>query len=73
MVKHVVGMYQTRVSKKIFARKTEGRRKVGNQRLRWLEGAENDLWELIVKSWRQKANNRKWSFVMKAAKVLRGL
>jgi hypothetical protein len=59
VVRHVVGMYKTRVSMKIFARKTEGRREVGNQRLRWLEDAENDLWELIVKSWRQNANNRK--------------
>jgi hypothetical protein len=67
---HVIGMYQIRVATKIFERKPEGRRKVGSQRFRWLE---DDLWDLIVKSWRRKENNRKWTFVVKVAKVLRGL
>jgi hypothetical protein len=41
-------MDQTRVNKNFSENKTEGTRKVGSPRLRWLEGAENDLWKLEV-------------------------
>jgi hypothetical protein len=40
---HVTRMDQRRVVKKIFDSKPEGRRKVGRQRLRWLDDVENDL------------------------------
>jgi hypothetical protein len=39
--------------------------------LEWLEDEENDLWEVKVKRWRQKANNGK-EFA-KEIKVLSGL
>ena len=53
--------------------KPEGRRKVGRQRLRWLDGVEEDLRQLKVKRWRQKALNREeWEVVIKEAEVLRG-
>jgi hypothetical protein len=40
---YVIRTDQTREAKKIFATKSESRRKVGRPRLRWLENAENDL------------------------------
>jgi hypothetical protein len=46
------------VSKKSFESKKKGRRTAGKCRLRWVKDGENDLWELQVKKWRQKANNR---------------
>jgi hypothetical protein len=46
----------------------EGRRKVGEHRLRWLEDAENDLHELKVNRWRQKVNyGKEWASVTKQA------
>jgi hypothetical protein len=49
---------QTNVAWEIVESKPEGRRKVERRRLRWLEDEENDIRELKVKRWRQKANNR---------------
>jgi hypothetical protein len=40
---------------KIFASKSEGRRRMGNPRLRRLEDVEKDLHEMKVKRWRRKA------------------
>ena len=66
-------MERDRTIKRILEDKPEGRRKVGRQRLRWLDGAEEDLRQLKVKRWRQKALNREeWAVVIKEAKVLRG-
>jgi hypothetical protein len=55
-LEHMIRVDQTRVGKQIVESKAEGRRKVGGPRLRWLEDAQNDLWELKVKRWRPKAN-----------------
>jgi hypothetical protein len=47
---------------------------VGRPRLRWLGDAENDLRELKVNKWRQKANNKEeWTSVIKETEVHRGL
>jgi hypothetical protein len=40
-----------RVGKKIFDRKLEGKRRMGRLRLRWLENAEKNPWEIKVKRW----------------------
>jgi hypothetical protein len=55
---HVIRMDQRRVVKKIFDNKSEGRRKVGRPRLRWLDDVENDLRVMKIKRWRKKAQNR---------------
>jgi hypothetical protein len=47
-------MDQTKVAKKIFENRSEGRRKVVRPRLRWLEEVKNDLKEMKVKRQRQK-------------------
>ena len=62
----------TRV-KKIFESKREGSRRRGRRRLRWLETVQNDLQEMKVKRWRQKALRReKWASIIKEAKAVRG-
>jgi hypothetical protein len=41
--------------------------------MRWLEYVEEDLREMKVKIWRQKAVDREeWAFVVKEAKAVRG-
>ncbi|KAJ9588133.1 hypothetical protein L9F63_018491 [Diploptera punctata] len=72
-VGHVLRMEQERCARKILEGKPEGRRKGGRQKLRWLDKVEEDLRQLKMKRWRQKASNREeWAVVMKEAKVLRG-
>jgi hypothetical protein len=49
-------MDQRRVVKEIFESKSEGRRKVGRERVRWLDDVENDLRVMKVKRWRKKGS-----------------
>jgi hypothetical protein len=66
-------MNQGRIFMKIFENKPEGSRRMGRPRLRWLEDVENDLREMKIKRWRQKAVGREeWVSVIKGAKALRG-
>jgi len=51
---HVVRMDQGRRVRKIIE-KSEGSRRTGRPRLRWLEDLREDLREMNVKRWRQKA------------------
>ena len=51
--------YNGKVVKKISGSKAEGRRRMRRPRMRWLEHAEKDAWEMKVKRWRQKAVDRK--------------
>ena len=53
-VGYVWRMERDRAIKRILEDKPEGRRKVGSQRLRWLDGVEEDLRQLKVKRSRQK-------------------
>jgi hypothetical protein len=55
---HVVRIDQRRRVKKVFQSKPDGRRRRGIPRLRWLEDVENDLREIKVNRWRQKAVDR---------------
>jgi hypothetical protein len=49
------------VVKDVFENNLEDRRKVGGLRLRCMEELEDDIGELKVKMWMQKANNgRNW-------------
>jgi hypothetical protein len=47
-------MEDTRLPKIVFNAKTEGRRRVGKPRLRWLDDVEADIKALGVKMWRIK-------------------
>jgi hypothetical protein len=59
------------VVKKISEIKAEGKMRMGRPRMRWLEEVENDLQEMDVKGWRQKAVDRKeWASVIKEAKTV---
>lgn len=54
--------------KTIFESRAGGRREVERPRLRLLEDVENDVSQLKVISWREKAKNReKWTSVIKEA------
>jgi hypothetical protein len=67
-------MQQTRMAKKSFESKAEGRRKVGRPRLRRLEDEEYGLLRLKLKNWREKANNKEqWASVVKEAKTRRAV
>ena len=46
---HVLRMERGRTARRILEEKPAGRRKVGRQRLRWLDGVEEDLRLLRVK------------------------
>jgi hypothetical protein len=48
-------MYPTSVAKRLAAGNTEGSRKVGRARWRWMLDVKNNLQELKVKQQRQKA------------------
>jgi hypothetical protein len=48
---HLVRMAHGRVVKKIFESKLEGTRRKGRPRMRWVEAAEKNLWEMKVKRW----------------------
>ena len=55
---HVVRMDQGRAVKKIYESETEGSRRRGRPRLRWLEDVEKYLREMRVRTWRQKGVDR---------------
>jgi hypothetical protein len=51
-------MHNIKEAKKNFECTPESERKMGRSILNWLESVENDLRELKVNVWGQKANNR---------------
>jgi hypothetical protein len=57
-VGQVVGMSDCRIVKKAFLGKSDGRRKAGKPKLRYLYCTANDLKEMGVKRWRKKAEDR---------------
>jgi hypothetical protein len=64
------GKNDDRTVKKVFLGKTNGRRKAGRPKLRWLDCLENDLKSMGVKRWRKKAEDRSvWAIILKEALV----
>jgi hypothetical protein len=60
------------VTIKIFGNKTGGRGNVERSGLRWQEGVESDIREMLIKILRQKGINEMNGFpVVKEAKVLK--
>jgi hypothetical protein len=69
-VGHLVRMSRDGTVKKVFLGRTDGRRKVGRPKLRWLDCIENDLKFMGVKKWRKKAEHRTvWAIILKEALV----
>lgn len=67
---HIIRMDDSRIPKKILNSKPEGKRNVGRQKLRWLDGVEEDLRTLGVRRWRQKAQLRQeWTKILREAKA----
>jgi hypothetical protein len=65
----VIGIDEINVAKKSFENNPGGIRILGKFRLTWLEDAENCLREHKMKTWRQKAINRKdWASLAKETK-----
>ncbi|KAJ4447080.1 hypothetical protein ANN_09069 [Periplaneta americana] len=63
-------MNDQRIPKKIINTKPEGRRNIGRQKLRWLDGVEDDLRTLGVRRWRQKALvGQEWTKILREAKA----
>jgi hypothetical protein len=55
---------------RVFWGKTDGRRKVGRPKLRWLDCIENALKSMGVRRWRTKAEDRSlWAFILKESQV----
>ena len=70
---HVERMPSERAARKSANEKPEGRRLRGRPRKRWLEDVEEDLRELGVRRWRQKAADRdEWKRIVEEAKTLNG-
>jgi hypothetical protein len=63
---HVERIDRGRTVKKVFWSKPEESRRRGGPRLRWLEDAGKDLWEMKVTRWRQETVDREvWASVIK--------
>ncbi|KAJ4446609.1 hypothetical protein ANN_13306 [Periplaneta americana] len=63
-------MNDQRIPKKILNTKPEGRRNIGRQKLRWLDGVEEDLRTLGARRWRQKALvGQEWTKILREAKA----
>jgi hypothetical protein len=67
-------MQQLDPCRELTLHKSEGTRRVGKPRARWLGSDETDLREMGVKNWRRKAQDREqWRTILEEAKVCQGL
>ena len=55
---HVARMVPNNPVKRIFSANSEGKRKVGRPKIRWLDCVERDLEAMGVRSWKNKAIDR---------------
>jgi hypothetical protein len=71
---HILRMQDNLLCKKITLDKPEGRRRVGRQNLRWMDGVTKDAERLGVRNWMIKARDRDgWRRLLESAKTLHGL
>jgi hypothetical protein len=65
-----IRMDGARMAKKVSVSKPEGRRDIGRQKLRSLDGVEDDVKALGIRRWRIKAQDRnEWTAIRREAKV----
>jgi hypothetical protein len=70
----LVCMNNDEVLKNILSTKPDGVRSVGRSKLRWEDGANEDISILGVKNWKKVALNRdEWAKLLKNAKAHQGL
>jgi hypothetical protein len=61
---HLVGISDDTTVKGVLLRKPDGRRRVGRQKLIWLNCCEEHLKSMGVKGWKQKAEDRTvWAII----------
>jgi hypothetical protein len=71
---HVERMDQNRMPKKILHGRTEGKRKHGRLRKRWLQDLQEDVRVMHIGRWWEKVQNREeWGCIVKEAKAHAGL
>ena len=59
---------------KVTLLRTEGSRRAGRPKLRWLDGVEEDLRTLGIRGWRRRAlDGDRWKEVLTAARAQNGL
>jgi hypothetical protein len=51
-------MPASRLTKKIYSEKPDGRRKIGRPRTRWLDDVAADIRKMGFRGWRRKAEDR---------------
>jgi hypothetical protein len=67
-------MNDDRTLKKIFNTKPDGVRRVGRPKLRWVDGADQNMRILEVKSWKKGAfDGDEWAKLLKKTRAHQGL
>ena len=71
---HIMRMPEENPVKKLTLLRTEGSRRAGIPKLRWLDGVEEDLRTLGIRGWRRRALDLdRWKEVLIAARAQNGL
>jgi len=71
---HIVRMQDNLPCRKITLGMPEGRRRVGRQSLRWMDGVKRDTGRLGIRNWRTKAMDRDgWRLMIESVKTLHWL
>jgi hypothetical protein len=71
---HLMHMNDNRTLKCIFNTKPDGVRRVGRPKMRWEDGADQDMRIPEVKNWKKVALNRdEWAKLLKKARAHQGL
>ena len=71
---HINRMEEDNPTKKLTLLKPEGSRRIGRQKLRWVDVVEEDLRKFGVRAWRRMALDRDdWKKVLAAARAQTGL
>jgi hypothetical protein len=55
---HIIRMDGSRMAKKVFVSKPEGRHDIGRTKLRWLDDVEDDIKGLGIRRWRIKVQDK---------------
>jgi hypothetical protein len=70
---HLQRMKNTEIPRKLMEWKPDGRRCVGRPRVRWMDGVEEDLRKMKIKTWWSAARSRKWRNILRETEAHSGL